>query len=406
MMKRQFLLMSVLLAAFVLTFSACSDNDNAVPVSDDKPWTINDGDKDKSVRPGDYTAVAERVYSTACNYERNYEYCHRYCDEASVQHVMAICQELKQAFAKRIARNTWLSEASKANILDKLEAMKFYIGRPDQWYEEGLPDLSASTNLMEDVLIAQKTRMKLFMMSIGPIDQFDVVTSAILTGLTSMTFLNCGYDTWYNAVFISPIFCSAPLNPQGVNEAINYAAATVYGHELTHAFDTMGYKRDKYGNPGNVMATNADYQAFNDLTGRLAANYSMLEVMPDALPGLCNDGQTTIAENIADLGGFEVCYEAYTDKLRAGGFTGDGLRLQQQRFFEAYAHVWQSCYNAPYAKRKTQGEGESKADIDTHSLERERVNGVLRNVDAWYDLYDVKPGDKLYLAPEQRVHIW
>ena len=355
---------------------------------------------------GDYTTMAETAYDTYCKYEMNYEYCHRYCDETSIQRTQAICEQLKQTFAKRIARNTWLSETTKANVLEKLEAMRFFIGRPGQWYEEGLPDLSASANLMEDILLARKTRMMLYKMSLGPVGQFDIMTSAILLGTTSMVVLNSGYDTSFNAVFISPLFCMAPLNPSDVNEAISYAGCVTFGHEMTHAFDAKGYNFDKNGNPGNVMTTEADYQAFNGLASRLIANYNKLEVMPGELPGLCNDGQATIGENIADMGGVELCYEAYTDKLRAEGFTGEGLRLQQQRFFLAYAHFWQACYNARYAKRRTQGDGVYLAGKDEHSLERERVNGVLQNIDAWYDLFDVKPGNKLYLAPENRVHIW
>lgn len=403
---------------------------------------------------GDYTTVAETAYDSYCKYEMNYEYCHRYCDEASIQRTQAICEQLKQTFAKRIACNTWLSEATKSNVLEKLEAMRFFIGKPGQWYEEGLPDLSASTNLMEDILLVRKTRMTLYKMSLGPVGQFDIMTSAILLGTTSMVVLNSGYDTSFNAVFISPLFCTAPLNPSDVNKAISYAGCVTFGHEMTHAFDTKGYNFDKNGNPGNVMATEADYQAFNGLASRLIANYNKLEVMPNELPGLCNDGQATIGENIADMGGVELCYEAYTDKLKADGqqfnnlaqrladyhstfevapgvmadgqhtinediadlggfeiafqtytdhltshgFHGDELRRQQWLFYQAYAHIWRARYTDAYAQERVTG--------DIHSLPRERVNALVPHTDAWYDLFNVKPGDNLYIAPENRVHIW
>ena len=124
------------------------------------------------------------------------------------------------------------------------------------------------------------------------------------------------------------------------------------------------------------------------------------------LPGVFNDGNYTLAENIADLGGVEMAFEAYTNRLKRQGFEGDQLRLQQQRFYLAYAHLWQAKYSAPYAKERTQGRNAFGAGKDEHSLERERVNGVVMNTDAWYDLFDVKPGDKFYLKPEERTHIW
>jgi putative endopeptidase len=131
-----------------------------------------------------------------------------------------------------------------------------------------------------------------------------------------------------------------------------------------------------------------------------------LEVLPDELPGLCNKGDWTLAENIADLGGFEIAYEAYTDKLMEDGFSGDELRLQQQRFYRAYAHLWKAKYTADYAKTRTIGTNEYGLGSDTHSLEKERVNGVVPNTDAWYDLFDIRPEDKLYRSSEERVHIW
>ena len=122
--------------------------------------------------------------------------------------------------------------------------------------------------------------------------------------------------------------------------------------------------------------------------------------------GNSNDGKTTLAENIADLGGMEIAFEAYTNRLKRQGFEGEQLRLQQQRFYLAFAHLWQSKYNALYAQERTVGRNQYGAGKDEHSLERERINGVAMNTDAWYDLFDVIPGDKLYLKPEERTHIW
>ena len=110
------------------------------------------------------------------------------------------------------------------------------------------------------------------------------------------------------------------------------------------------------------------------------------------------DGQHTISEDIADLGGFEIAFQTYTDHLTSHGFHGDELRRQQWLFYQAYAHIWRARYTDAYAQERVTG--------DIHSLPRERVNALVPHTDAWYDLFNVKPGDNLYIAPENRVHIW
>ena len=132
----------------------------------------------------------------------------------------------------------------------------------------------------------------------------------------------------------------------------------------------------------------------NVLAQRLADYHSTFEVAP----GVMADGQHTISEDIADLGGFEIAFQTYTDHLTSHGFYGDELRRQQRLFFQAYAHIWRARYTDAYAQERVTG--------DIHFLPRERVNALVPHTDAWYDLFNVKPGDNLYIAPENRVHIW
>ena len=122
--------------------------------------------------------------------------------------------------------------------------------------------------------------------------------------------------------------------------------------------------------------------------------------------GLKNDGAFTVAENVADLGGFYLAYESYVKHLKKCGFTGDQLRLQKQRFYEAYAYFFAGKWTAEFAKNYTCGRAEVGIPKNEHSMFRERVNGVVTNTDDWYDLFGVKQGDKLYLAPEKRIRIW
>ena len=127
------------------------------------------------------------------------------------------------------------------------------------------------------------------------------------------------------------------------------------------------------------------------------------------MPGVMSKGELCLTENIADLGGFEIGFDAYTRYLQQQGFTGDEL-VKQQHFFYAYTNQNRAKYGPNYARVMQNGLPATNTSPamkpDTHSLYRERVNGVVRNVDSWYDLFDIKQGDALYLAPADRVHIW
>ena len=128
-----------------------------------------------------------------------------------------------------------------------------------------------------------------------------------------------------------------------------------FGHEMTHGFDGRGAMYDKNGDEIPIFVDQADLDRFKQLSQQLAECHSSLEVMPDQLPGVFNDGNFTLGESIADLGGVEIAFEAYTNRLKRQGFEGEQLRLQQQRFYLAYAHLWQAKYNALYAQELTQG---------------------------------------------------
>ena len=124
--------------------------------------------------------------------------------------------------------------------------------------------------------------------------------------------------------------------------------------------------------------------------------------MPNGeLPGVCCDGKFTLSENIADLGGFMVAYDAYKNYLKNNGFRGEELVRQKRLFYQAYANLWRSSYSADFALYFTVGPHQ-----DVHAMERERINGIVMNTDDWYELFGVKPTDKLYVAPEKRIVIW
>ena len=205
-------------------------------------------------------------------------------------------------------------------------------------------------------------------------------------------------NAFYGATRAEIVFPAAILQPPffdpGADMAINYGGiGGVIGHELTHGFDDQGRKSDGYG----VLADwwqPADAARFEAEAAMLRAQYNAYEVAP----GLAVKGGQTIGENIADLGGILLAFDAYRASLAGkpgpvlGGYTGE------QRVFLGWAQVWRAKYRPEALKQQVTS--------DSHAPARFRVDGPLRNVDAWYDAWGIKPGDALYLAPEDRVHIW
>ena len=132
--------------------------------------------------------------------------------------------------------------------------------------------------------------------------------------------------------------------------------------------------------------------------------YESYDVLPDEMPGVKANGKATIAENIADLGGTEIAWQAFINRLEADGYTGNELKLMKQRFFLAYAEEYRSKYDANYVNRLAFGNDNPEA-VNGHSMDKERVNGVVANMDGWYDALDIEEG-ALYHKPAERIHIW
>jgi len=212
-------------------------------------------------------------------------------------------------------------------------------------------------------------------------------------GMTPQT-VNAYYNPTFNEVVFPAAILQPPFFDPKADPAVNYGAiGGVIGHEMGHGFDDQGAKSDAKG----VLRTwwNAeDVAAFKKRTDALADQYAQFE----PLPGLHINGRLTLGENIGDLGGLTMAHDAYRMTLNGAtapvleGITGD------QRFFLAWAQVWRTLDRDESLRNQIL--------TDPHSPAQFRVNGVVRNVDAWYTAFDVRPGDKLYLAPDQRVHIW
>ena len=312
-------------------------------------------------------------------------------------------EELRQTFRERIQQYDWMSVASKQNATEKINNMVFNIGAPDEWFDEGLADMSQAQTLFDDIRAMRSAKVGLNCKIIGmPIKRagFHQVIQNM-----PLTTVNACYIASGNYMNILPAYMLTPNYNPDVSDAHNYANMMAWGHEIIHGFDTNGAKYDQVGNWGPLWANENDSKEFAKRAQQLIDYYSSLDIMPFET-GLKNDGAYTVAENVADLGGFYLAYDSYVKHLKKQGFEGEQLRLQKQRFYEAYAYFWSAKWTADYAKDKTLGNAAKGVTKDEHSLFRERVNGVVSNTDDWYDLFDVKEGNKLYLAPEKRIRIW
>lgn len=363
---------------------------------------------DSKVR--DKKNTKESVYAMISNFSRrylNYETAHAYAkahitDEMK-QRTRDYCEQLRQTFRERIEQNVWMSAASKQNALDKLNAMAFNIGAPDTWYQEGFADLSQTKTILDDILAARQAQMKLTLKLIGKSTAAEGFHLSYL--IMNLLEVNAFYLRNFNSINIFPAWMMKPYYDPQQNEAHNYAAMMVFGHEMTHGFDDVGAKYNKLGDLGAIWGSDADSKEFDKRTKQIIDYYSSFDIIP-AEVGLKCDGKFTSGENIADLGGFLLAYDTYLKHLKDRGFKGEQLRLQQQRFYQAYAYLWCSKWTADFARIITVGEGEEQAGKDGHALYRERINGVVANTPDWYNLFGVKPTDKLYRAPEDRITIW
>ena len=336
-------------------------------------------------------------------YELSRTFAQAYVTAAQKQLMAGYAEELRQTFRERIQQYDWMSDASKQNATEKINNMVFNIGAPDEWFDEGIADLSQEPTLFDDIRALRSAKVglncKLAGMSIKRASFHQVIQNMPLTTV------NACYVVSGNYMNILPAYMLAPNYNPDVNDAHNYANMMAWGHEIIHGFDTDGAKFDQVGNYGSLWANENDSQEFAKRAQQLIDYYSSLDIMPFET-GLKNDGAFTVAENVADLGGFYLAYDSYKKHLASQGFKGNQLRLQKRRFYEAYGYFWSGKWTADHAKDNTLGNAEKGVTKDNHSLFRERVNGVVTNTDDWYDLFDVKPTDKLYLAPENRIRIW
>ena len=293
---------------------------------------------------------------------------------------------LRTAFARRLDGLDWMSEATKEEARAKLEAFVAKIGYPDAWTDYSALEVVAG----DPVGNARRAQAFEFAEMIGklgePIDRNEWF-------MTPQT-VNAYYSPNRNEIVFPAAILQAPFFDPHADPAVNYGAiGAVIGHEIGHGFDDQGRKSDGTGTLRDWW-TEEDAQRFDERAARLGAQYAAYE----PIDGMPLDPDLTMGENIGDLGGLTMAYEAY--RLSLGGEEApvlDGM-TGDQRFFAAWAQVWKRLYR--------EQELRNRIASDSHSPSEFRTNGVVRNMDAWYDAFAVTEDDALYLPPEDRVRIW
>jgi putative endopeptidase len=292
---------------------------------------------------------------------------------------------LKAAYRARLEKLDWMSEQTRALALKKLDTYTIKVGYPDKPRDYSNLEIHAD-DLIGNVRHAGAADWKFYVDRVrGPVDRGDWSMSP----QTNDAYNGSLRDIVFPAGILQPPVFDAAADP-----AINYGAAGgVIGHELTHGFDDEGRKFDAEGKLSDWWQP-ADAKTFEARAAKLGAQYSAFE----PLPGTHVNGALTMGENIADLGGLTLGLEAYRASLHGkpapvlGGLTGD------QRVFLGWAQAWRGKSRDDFLRKMVVS--------DPHSPRMYRVNGVVRNIDAWYEAFGVKPGDKLYVAPADRVRIW
>jgi putative endopeptidase len=312
-------------------------------------------------------------------------YAAKYFPPETKAKIESLVQNVKAAYRARLQKLDWMGAATKVEALKKLDTYNIKVGYPDHQRDYSNVTIK-SDDLIGDVRRAGAADWAFYTGRLfGPVDKSD-------WSMTPQT--NDAYNGSLRDIVFPAGILQAPMFDANADPAINYGAiGGVIGHELTHGFDDEGRKIDAAGALRDWW-TKDDATKFEARAKMLGEQYSSFE----PLPGVHVKGELTMGENIADMGGLTLALDAYHASLHSkpapviDGLTGD------QRVFLGWAQAWRGKVTDDFVRKQVVS--------DPHSPRQFRVNGVVRNIDAWYTAFNVKPGDKLYVAPNKRVKIW
>lgn len=316
-------------------------------------------------------------------------YVQRHFPTAYKEKMDGLVANLVAALKVRLENNEWMDEPTREQALLKLSTFEAKIGYTTKWTDYG-PLAIDPESLLENALAIAKFQWQDQLKRLGgPVDReiWDYPPQTV----------NASYDPLLNQITFPAGILQPPFFDPKADPAVNYGGiGAVIGHEIGHGFDDQGRRFDELGRIRDWWTLTADAR-FKAKTDALGAQYDSYE----PVTGLHINGQLTMGENIGDLGGLQMAYAAYhryLDECCGGeapvidGLTGD------QRFFLGWAQVWRATAREDELRRRLV--------TDPHSPPEYRINGIVRNLDAWYEAFGVSEGDALYLPPEDRVRIW
>jgi putative endopeptidase len=297
-----------------------------------------------------------------------------------------LVSNLKVAFAKRIDGLDWMSPATKLQARDKLSKFTTKIGYPNKWKDYSKLEIKPNDLVGNHLRAAEVEFQRRIDRLNGPVDRDEWM-------MTPQT-INAYYSPTMNEIVFPAAILQPPFFNLNADDAVNYGGICgVIGHEISHGFDDKGSQYDGDGNLRRWWSVD-DRSEFERRADQLVKQYDGYKPFDD----MNVNGKFTLGENIGDLGGMAVAYEAYQMSLAGkpapviDGLTG------QQRFFMGWAQIWRRLYREPELRKRLVN--------DPHSPSEYRCNGILSNMDEFYECFGIKAGDAMYIAPENRVRIW
>ena len=315
-------------------------------------------------------------------------YAQRYFPESSKKIMEQLVKNLQVSLGQRIDAQSWMSDETKANAHRKLDKFYVKIGYPNKWTDYRLLNIDPSKSYYENVLACRKfANDKEIAEKAGkPVDRDEWY-------MTPQT-VNAYYNPTTNEICFPAGILQYPFFDPKADEAFNYGAiGVVIGHEMTHGFDDQGRQYDATGNLQDWWTAD-DAKGFNQRADMYADFFSNIKVLPD----LNGNGRFTLGENLADHGGLMVAFNALKNVTAKKPLKNKDGFTPAQRFFLAYAGVW--------GQNITEKEIRQRVKNDPHALGKWRVDGALPHIDAWYEAFGVKPGDKMFIPKNERLELW
>jgi putative endopeptidase len=312
-------------------------------------------------------------------------YVERYFSPAAKAKLQSIVADLVDAFCERIAKVQWMAPETKTLAITKLRAVYFGVGYPEKWTDYSRLSIDAADAIGNLRRVADWDYRNALARLGKPIDQTQwVIRPQVVNGV---------YVPLQNAYNFSAAILQPPKFDLSASDAANYGAiGTIFGHELSHFVDTLGAGFSIQGAMQNWW-TKDDLTRLETVSVPLVKQFSGYHPFPD----VAIDGKSTLSENTADLGGLNVAFDAYRRSLGARVSDKEYVRQQDRIFFISVARAWRV--------KITDDALRTQATTDVHSPQIYRT-ATVRNIDAWYAAFDVLPGQRLYLEPKDRAHIW